>query len=212
VKVAIPFVVAVVAVLLTPSPSLSDWIFEVTEGNLDDHEGYVMTVEHPGEIFERYFYIQEPETIWLYAVQPDTAGGWIVQDPAYARRPRVLTVGQEWLSGDVDSIVVNRVIDGGDLSTPAGDFVSYRVEQFEQDDPDSTILKYEWFTNEVGLVAADEIGDQKIVLVEYDIEGGSDFFPLHEGNRWFFLEVDAVDYVVPTLKRSWGRIKSSFAK
>lgn len=104
-----------------------------------------------------------------------------------------MSVGQSYT--DVSGTSLTLVGIDEVAETPAGVFKNCMHVRCKSEDCVANV----WYEKDVGLVKAtftEENGDtESYLLDEYDIVGGSGYFPFGEGNRWHYVNPELPDYL-----------------
>ena len=184
----------------------------VSTDTVDGHFGFVASVDEPPEPVEELFFFMESGQVRYYASRE--AGSTWETDPSEVRfltPPEGATVGYSWnfLPDDLgDQIATIQAFES--ITTPAGSFSSAQcVARFIVN---GSINEIAHFSSGTGLIREYFPNDQVVdEVTDFNIVGGSGYFPLAVGNWWEFDgTISAVDDLPATPNLLYAAVPNPF--
>jgi len=159
------------------------------EDTLDGQPGYLMESVEDG-ITDDFFVFEEADQVRIFAVRPAGETEWIYLTPGTYLGPAIGDeIGASWifLPDDYGESTCT-LEDFESIAVPAGTFNTAECVVRPDVEPDA-IAEIMSFAENVGLVQEYWPSDGvKDVLTDYNIAGGSGYFPLAVGNWWEYDE------------------------
>ncbi len=196
------FVFAVPASPLLGTDQEMEWEI-VSQGEMDGYQGFYLENSFDGALHETDFLFQEAGHLRVYAFKMSWQDEFqLLPESTYWVKQDTLTVGDCWDSW-IGEPTTACVIGSETVSTPAGTFFAHIVEHRSQADPDEVKGTW-WFSRDVGLVYG-EHSEEPFEFMDYEIVGGTGFFPIAVGNWWLYEAVKT-----PARSSSWSEVKKRY--
>jgi hypothetical protein len=183
----------------------------VSTGTVDGHAGYVVRVDEPPSTIEELFFFLESGQVRFYASR-EVGLAWETQSSSLFLTPPVgAVVGTSWnfLPDELgDQIATLEAFES--ITTAAGTFSS--VQCVARYLVDSSVNEIAHFSSGTGLIREYFVNDLVVdELANFNIVGGSGYFPLAVGNWWEFEgNVSAVDELPATPNLLYAAVPNPF--
>jgi hypothetical protein len=160
----------------------------MSEGVMDLHQGFYTEARDPGgALFLSQFFFEENGYLRIYASKmPSEDTYFVYPEGTYFVKTQSMQIGDSWNSDYCcpRTSTIATVIDTATITTPAGTYFCYKVEQ-RQAAPPYEVEDYFLYSRGCGLVLLGDPGDWT-QLTSYSLAGGSGFYPIAVGNQWIY--------------------------
>ncbi len=183
----------------------------ISTDTVDGHAGYIVRVDEPPDLIEELFFFEESGQVRFYASR-EVGLAWETQSSSKLLTPPVgAVVGTSWnfLPDELgDQIATVEVFES--ITTAAGTFNS--VQCVARYLGESSVNEIAHFSSGTGLIREYFVKDLVVdELANFNIVGGSGYFPLAVGNWWEFEgNVSAVDELPATPNLLYAAVPNPF--